>query len=75
MLGKRKEYKVETAEDLLKGAKISPKEFVVTDGNIITAKGMGSALKFSYALAKNILSKTDSDIEELSNGLMEYKNS
>ncbi len=36
-------------EDKLIGAKISDK-FVCTDGNIITAKGMGSAVKFGLAV-------------------------
>lgn len=36
-------------EDELKGAKISDK-FVVTDGNVITGKGMGSAVNFGLEI-------------------------
>lgn len=36
-------------ESELEGAKLSD-SFVVTDGNIITAKGMGSAVKFGIAI-------------------------
>ncbi len=40
-------------EDKLIGAKISDK-FVCTDGNIITAKGMGSAVKFGLAVVSAV---------------------
>lgn len=40
-------------EDELKGAEIS-KDFVVCDDNIITAKGMGSAVDFGIEIVKNI---------------------
>ena len=40
-------------EDELTGAKVSD-DFVVTDGNIITAKGMGSAVEFGLATVKKI---------------------
>jgi 4-methyl-5(b-hydroxyethyl)-thiazole monophosphate biosynthesis len=36
-------------EEYLEGAKVSDK-YVVTDGNIITAKGMGSAVEFGLAV-------------------------
>ena len=40
-------------EDELTGAKVLD-DFVVTDGNIITAKGMGSAVEFGLAAVKKI---------------------
>lgn len=43
-------------ESELLGAEIVD-EKVVTDGNIITAKGMGAALEFSYAIIEKLISK------------------
>ena len=43
-------------ENELKGAKVS-KKHVVTDGNIITAAGMGAALEFSAALIEVLFGK------------------
>lgn len=40
-------------EDELEGANVS-ENFVETDGNIITAKGMGSAIEFGLAAVKKI---------------------
>ncbi|MBR6360983.1 MAG: DJ-1/PfpI family protein [Clostridia bacterium] len=37
-------------EEYLKGASV-PDKYVVTDGNVITAKGMGSAVEFGLAIA------------------------
>lgn len=43
-------------EDELFGANVS-KDFVVRDGNIITAKGMGSAIEFGLQIAEILTSK------------------
>ena len=40
-------------ENELKGAELSS-DFVVTDGNIITAKGMGSAVEFGINIVKKL---------------------
>ncbi len=47
-------------EEKLLGAKISDKS-VVTDGKIITAKGMGVALEFGLALVSVLVSKEKAD--------------
>lgn len=47
-------------EDKLKGAVISEKN-VVTDGNIVTAAGMGVALPFSYELVSLLYGKEKAD--------------
>ena len=47
-------------EDKLTGAKVS-KNRVVTDGNIITAAGMGVALPFSYELTAVLCGKDKAD--------------
>ncbi len=48
-------------ESELKGAQI-PDCKVVTDGNVITAKGMGAALEFSYAIIEKLISKERADL-------------
>ena len=58
-------------ENQLDGALICNDASVVTDGNIITAKGMGVALPFAKELAKELLGCTDSEIEKLSKSIME----
>ena len=55
-------------ENELKGAVISDAS-VITDGNIITAKGMGVALEFSKALISRILN--DEVAKSLSEAIME----
>ena len=57
-------------EDELKGAVISEK-YVVTDGNVITARGMGSAIHFGLAIVER-LSGTEK-AEKLSATLQLYK--
>ncbi len=47
-------------EDELKGAVISDK-FVCTDGNIITAKGMGSAVNFGLAIVTAVKGQAFAD--------------
>lgn len=49
LLNERKAICFPGFEDELQGAEIS-EEFVCTDGNIITAKGMGSAVNFGLAI-------------------------
>lgn len=48
-------------ESELHGATIS-KATCVTDGNIITACGMGAALEFSYAIIEKLISKERADL-------------
>jgi 4-methyl-5(b-hydroxyethyl)-thiazole monophosphate biosynthesis len=57
-------------EDQLSGAKIINGTPAVTDGKIITAKGMGAALPFSLALAKTILGKTDVELVDFQASIM-----
>lgn len=59
-------------ENELKGAIISAGDFVVTDGSITTAKGMGVALAFAKRLAKEFLGCTESEIDKLCKSIMEY---
>ncbi|MBQ8782882.1 MAG: DJ-1/PfpI family protein [Clostridia bacterium] len=47
-------------ESELAGAKISDK-YVVTDGNIITARGMGSAIEFGLAVSEYFCGKDEAD--------------
>lgn len=47
-------------EDELFGASIS-KDYVVKDGNIITARGMGSAIEFGLQIAEVLTSKENAD--------------
>ncbi|MBP9988422.1 MAG: DJ-1/PfpI family protein [Ruminococcus sp.] len=47
-------------EDELYGAEISD-DFACTDGNIITAKGMGAAISFSYAITSYLAGKEKAD--------------
>ncbi len=58
-------------EDMLSGAEVLDKEYVVTDGNITTAKGMGVALSFAKRIAKEFLNLSDARIDELSKTIME----
>ena len=58
-------------EDMLCGAEVLDKEYVVTDGNITTAKGMGVALSFAKRIAKEFLNLSDARINELSKTIME----
>lgn len=44
----------------LKGAAVS-NDFVCTDGNIITAKGMGAAISFSYEITAQLVSRNTAD--------------
>ena len=48
-------------ESELKGAEVADCR-VVTDGNIITAKGMGAALEFSYAIIEKLISKERAEL-------------
>lgn len=48
-------------ESELKGAEVVDCK-VVTDGNIITAKGMGAALEFSYAIIEKLISKERAEL-------------
>lgn len=48
-------------ESELHGAAIS-KATCVTDGNVITACGMGAALEFSYAIIEKLISKERADL-------------
>lgn len=47
-------------EQELTGATVS-NDFTCTDGNIITAKGAGSAISFGYEIAKQLASKAKAD--------------
>ncbi|MDE5763923.1 MAG: DJ-1/PfpI family protein [Ruminococcus sp.] len=47
-------------ESQLEGAEIIP-QAVVTDGNIITSRGAGAAMKFALALVERAVSKEESD--------------
>lgn len=47
-------------EDSLKGATITDKR-VVTDGNIFTSKGMGTALDLGLEIVKHVISKEKSE--------------
>ena len=48
-------------ESELKGAEVVDCK-AVTDGNIITAKGMGAALEFSYAIIEKLISKERAEL-------------
>lgn len=48
-------------EDQLIGAEVLTNVPAVTDGNIITACGMGAALEFSYEIIKKLISKERAD--------------
>lgn len=48
-------------ESELKGAEIADCK-VAVDGNIITAKGMGAALDFSYAIIEKLISKERAEL-------------
>lgn len=52
-------------EDELEGADVS-KDFVCTDGKIITAKGMGAAIDFSREIVANLLDKNTAERIKLS---------
>ncbi len=58
-------------ENELRGATVVGGASVVTDGNIITARGMGVALPFAKEVAKSFLGLAQSDIERLSASIME----
>ncbi|MBR5112469.1 MAG: DJ-1/PfpI family protein, partial [Clostridia bacterium] len=47
-------------EKYLEGAN-EPDEYVVTDGNVITARGMGSAVEFGLAIAAYFKGKDAAD--------------
>lgn len=44
-------------EETLTGAKIIKDQPAVTDGNVITARGLGTAMEFGFALIEKLLSK------------------
>ena len=48
-------------EDQLSGAEVITDAAAVTDGNIITACGMGAALEFSCEIVKKLISKERAD--------------
>lgn len=66
ILGHKKQLEGKTAccfpgfEEELFGAEVS-KDFVCKDGNIITAKGMGSAISFSQAITAELIDKNTAE--------------
>ena len=57
-------------EEKLAGAKIESCP-AVSDGRIVTAKGMGAAFRFSYEILKVFLNKSDEEINNLRKIIME----
>ena len=49
-------------EDQLEGAEVCPEAATVTDGNIITACGMGEALEFSCAIISKLISAERAEV-------------
>ncbi len=61
-------------EDQLIGATVLYDTPVAIDTSIVTAKGMGAALPFSYALAEKILGKSRGELKDFSASIMDIPN-
>lgn len=55
-------------EKLMDGAEVLEGQSVVRDGNIITANGPASAMRFSYEIAKTL--RNEKEAREMANGMM-----